>query len=159
MSKPIKCPSCNKNMYILSGAIAGEDNLYSAKVECPMCMTRFCHVVMTGEERARRRTAKRTREWIAKLKTCEDVGKCILKVNYDWMHLPKAPGSRGRPLECPPGVVMYGCGMPDSITYSGIPTVTHATTSVVKMSVDELMSLRSQGLLSDTRKESDHEVP
>ena len=118
MSKPIKCPSCNKNMYILSGAVVGEDNLYSAKVECPMCMTRFCHVLQTTEERARRLTAKLTREWVAKLKTCEDVGKCILKVNYDWLHLPRAPGSN--PHVMPPGVYVYACpGVHgDSITYS-----------------------------------------
>lgn len=185
MTKPIKCPSCNKNMYILSNAISGEGGeLYSAKMECGMCNTRFCHVVHVNEEAARRMTAKLTRAWIAKLKTCHKAGECALQTYEAYEAIgalprpPRAPGSGGRGLIMPQGVYTYaapngdlGCtpvyssGFPEvvtmymasglSVTYSSDATVT--TTS--KISVDELMSLRSQGLLSDTKKEDPNEVP
>lgn len=172
MSKPIKCPSCNVNMDILSNLVSGEDDLYSAKVECPSCLSRFTPVLASTETRARRMTAKLTREWIAKLKTCDKAGECALQTHEVYKTFPRpprAPGSRWKtPLEFPhyppadqgwrfpPVVTMYMASGP-SVTYSSDATVT--TTDVVKLSVDELMNLRSQGLLSDTKKEDPNEVP
>lgn len=187
MSKPIKCPSCNVSMDILSNLVSGEDDLYSAKVECPSCLSRFTPVLASTETRARRLAALKCRAWIAKLKTCDNSGGCAFQFvdllkkkswepgdNY-FPAPPRAPRSRDRSPGCPPGVyiyaapngdlgghVIYGSGFPDvvtmymasgpSVTYSSDATVTttDGTSSVVKMSVDELMNLRSQGLSSDT---------
>lgn len=180
MSKPIKCPSCQVNMDILSNLVSGEDDLYSAKVECPSCLSRFTPVLANTENRARRLAALKCRAWIAKLKTCDKAGECALQAYEAYEPFPRpprAPGSGGRGLIMPQGVYtyaapggdlgctpVYGSGFPDvvsmymasgpAVTYSGDATV--MTTS--KISVDELMSLRSQGLLSDTKKEDSNEV-
>lgn len=145
MSKPIKCPICNVNMDILSNLVSGEDDLYSAKVECPSCLSRFTPVLASTETRARRLAALKCRAWIAKLKTCHKSGECALQTHEMYTAFPKPPRAPGSGWKAPQGVYtyaapmgdsgytpIYGCGMSDPVTYSSdIPTVTHATTTTI----------------------------
>lgn len=169
MSKPIKCPSCNVNMKTRSKRINGEFE-YTAHVVCPSCDSRLCPVIRYNETSARRLTVKKTREWIAKLKTCEQADKCGFKAVDIWKSEPnkngdifprpqRAPGSRGRRPVCPPGVYIYaapngdlgstpvyGCGMPDTVAMymASDPAVIYehipSTVTVTKITPEDLIN-------------------
>jgi hypothetical protein len=158
MSKPIKCPSCNVNMDILSNLVSGEDDLYSAKVECPSCLTRITPVLASTETRARRLAAHKCRAWIAKLKTCDQADNCAFKLVEDVFPAPpRAPGSGSRPYgapwmtpvyaaQMPDDVVIYGCGMPDTVVMymASDPAVVYehipATVTVTKITPEDLIN-------------------
>ena len=67
-----KCSSCG-NVFEVEHPMSE-----TPEVVCPSCDSRFCPVLGHNEASARRLTAKKTREWIAKLKTCESAGHCAL---------------------------------------------------------------------------------
>jgi hypothetical protein len=162
MSKPIKCPSCNVNMETRSRRI-DEDFEYTAHVVCPKCDSRFCPVIRYNETSARRLTVKKTREWIAKLKMCNNSGNCafqfvdLLKngeyrdhVNLNGDRFPRpsrAPGTkRPRQLDIPDGMVIYGCGMPDTVVMymASDPAVVYEhippTVTITKITPEDLIN-------------------
>lgn len=156
MSKPIKCPSCNVNMETRSKRI-NEDFEYRAHVVCPSCDSRFCPVIRYNETSARRLTVKKTREWIAKLKTCESADKCGFRFVDIWKdkpnmngdafpYPPRAPGLKRRQLGGSGDVVIYGCGMPPSVVMymASDPAVVYEhippTVTVTKITPEDLIN-------------------
>lgn len=148
MSKPVRCPVCNDELICHhSPAIAKSG--FTAYMECLGCDIFFASRTAKTESGARRLAIKAAREWIAKLKTCQSAGWCALQAHetrktYQAVRVPARPPKA--PPSMPNGMVIYGCGMPDTVVMymASDPAVVYEhippTVTVTKITPEDLIN-------------------